>query len=100
MLSLFYKWFFLISLYAAEPASAKHPMYISVTEIENNAKEQTLEVSCRIFTDDFEKTLRAAYRQPVDLLKASENGAMGKLVNDYLQRHLFIAVNGKPARMQ
>ena len=39
-----------------------HPIFVSVTEIEHNAKDKTLEISCKIFTDDFEKTLRLTYK--------------------------------------
>ena len=29
-----------------------HPFFISVTEINHNIKDKSLEVSCKIFTDD------------------------------------------------
>jgi Domain of unknown function (DUF6702) len=34
-----------------------HPLYISVTEINHNAKDRILEVSCKIFTNDLETVL-------------------------------------------
>ncbi|MEP6711516.1 MAG: DUF6702 family protein, partial [Ferruginibacter sp.] len=73
---------------------------VSVTEIEHNAKDKTLEVSCKIFTDDFEKTLRKTYNTHVDLLLAKDKPAMEKLVNDYLKKHLKIVVNGKPVALK
>ncbi len=75
--------------------TSHHPLFVSVTEIEQNAKEKTLEISCKIFTDDFEKTLRAAYKTKVDLLDAKMKLDMNKLVNDYIQKHLSISVDDK-----
>lgn len=77
-----------------------HPIFVSVTEIEHNAKEKTLEISCKIFTDDFEKALRAAYKTHVDLLDEKVKPAMDKLVNDYVQKHLKIAADGQPLTLK
>ena len=81
-------------------SAGRHPIFVSVTEIEHNAKDKTLEISCKIFTDDFEKTLRAAYKTHVDLLDPKVKPAMDKLVNDYVQKHLKIVANGTPATMK
>lgn len=91
----FYKWFAVLTIVAALYSFGKHPVFVSVTEIEHNAKDKTLEVSCKIFTDDFEKTLRNAYKTEVDLLNPKNRAAMDKLVNDYVQKHLKISVDGK-----
>ena len=77
-----------------------HPIFVSVTEIEHNAKEKSLEISCKIFTDDFEKTLRKTYNTHVDLEDVKMKTAMNKLVNAYVQNHLKISVDGKPAMLQ
>lgn len=89
---------FLVSLLgfsANKKAADHHPIFVSVTEIEHNAKEKLLEISCKIFTDDFEKVLRTAYKTKVDLLNTNIKPAMDKLVNNYLQKHLIISVDGK-----
>ncbi len=99
MASILYKWFLVASLGLFANTSSLHPLYVSVTEIEHNAKEKTLEISCKIFTDDFEKTLRNAYQVRVDLLDPAKKEAMNKLVNDYVQKHLTINLEGKNAIM-
>ena len=68
MASILFKWL-LIGGLVFNPSTTNHPIYVSVTEIEHNAKEKTLEISCKIFTDDFEKALKATYKTYVDLLK-------------------------------
>lgn len=100
MVTKLYKWFFILSLSFLISSFSFHPIFVSVTEIEHNAKEKTLEVSCKIFTDDFEKTLRKAYNTHVDLLLAKDKPAMDKLVNDYVQKHLKIMVDGKPVALK
>lgn len=96
MASILYKWFVVVSMNLFSHFFAAHPVFVSVTEIEHNAKEKTLELSCKIFTDDFEKTLRSAYHVHVDLLSPSDKNAMNKLVSDYVLKHLRISVDGKP----
>lgn len=83
----------------SDPVPA-HPIFVSVTEIEHNAKEKTLEISCKIFTDDFEKTLRQQYNTHVDLLNPKEKAAMEKLVSDYVLKHLAVKADGKPISLQ
>jgi len=90
----------LFSLAPALQEKDIHPLFISVTEIEHNAREKTLEVSCRIFTDDFEKTLRQSYKGKVDLLQPADKAAMNKLVSEYVMNHLSLNVDGKAVKME
>jgi hypothetical protein len=107
MASILFKWLFFLSVVNLpvypNPFAAKaghHPLFVSVTEIELNAKDKTLEISCKIFTDDFEKTLRQNYKTMVDLLKPKDKNAMNKLVSDYVQKHLLLTVDGKKITLQ
>ncbi len=95
MASILYKWFFVAFLSLSQTNAVHHPYYVSLTEIEHNSKERTLEVSCKIFTDDFEKALRMVNKGQVDLLKPADKEAMNKIVNEYVQKHLKINVDGK-----
>jgi len=100
MASILYKWFLAASLFVFCSSGEMHPIYVSVIEIEHNAKDKTLEISCKIFTDDFEKTLRQVYKTHVDLLKPADKEAMNKLVNGYVQKHLQINVDGKDVQLK
>jgi len=73
-----------------------HPIYVSVTEIEHNAKDKTLEISCKIFTGDLEAVLRKNNKIKIDLLAPADKKAMEVLVSNYIQQHLKIIVNEKP----
>jgi hypothetical protein len=95
--------FFLTGFLSAAPLGNKvpHPFFVSVVEVEHNAKEQILEISCKIFTDDFEKTLRL--NNPgtaVDLINPKDKAAMNRLIAAYIQKRLDIRPNGKALPMQ
>lgn len=108
MVVRFYKWhrfwpaLFLVLLTGFEPLSKanEHPLYISVMEMEYNAKDKTLEISCKVFTDDFEKAIAKANNQPVDLYKPKDKALLEKQISTYLQQHIGIKVNGKSLNMQ
>ena len=107
MVSILFKWLMILSAVHLQEANksslgglGSHPVYMSVTEIEHNAKDKTLEISCKIFTDDFEKTLRQSYKGIVDLINPKDKAAMDKLVSAYVQKHLLIKADGKPVALQ
>ncbi|MDP4264203.1 MAG: hypothetical protein Q8941_16865 [Bacteroidota bacterium] len=79
------------------PASkVNHPFHISTTEINHNATDKSLEISCRIFTDDFETCLSKAYHTKADLSSANMKTAMDTLIKKYLLGHLQIKADDKP----
>ena len=98
MASILYKWLLAFALTNFGPNH--HPIFVTVTEIEHNAIEKTLEISCKIFVDDFEKSLRKKYITKVDLQDAKLKAEMSQLVNNYLQKHLSISTDGKKASLQ
>jgi hypothetical protein len=72
-----------------------HPFYISMTDINYNNTNKVVEVSVRIFTDDFEKTLRKNCNCKVDLLAPKDKKVMEKLVSTYVLKHLQIRLDGQ-----
>lgn len=75
--------------------SLKHPLHLSSTELNYNLKESTMEVSCRIFTDDFEDILSKKYKVKADLSLEAKHKEMDQLVSKYIAAHLQLAANGK-----
>lgn len=73
-----------------------HPFHVSVIEINHNASDKTLEISCKIFTDDLEKILAKKYNTKVDLTNPPSKPAMDTLVKKYILSHLSLKANGKP----
>jgi len=104
MASSFYKWLFIpclgVLLSSASPDNT-HPFHVSVVEINHNATDKTLEISCKIFTDDFEKVLVQNYKTKVDLTNppSADRKEMDSLVKKYIFSHLAVSVDGKPGAL-
>ena len=68
---------------------------MSVTEIEQNPQTKTVQVSVRIFYDDFEKALTKQYKSQVNILKPVDRKKLDLLIADYIANHLKIKANAK-----
>ena len=76
-----------------------HPFYTSVTEMEYNAREKSLEVTCRIFTEDFETILKKNYNTWVDLFNDSYKNAAA-LISAYVEKNLALSADGTPLTLK
>ncbi|WP_293784094.1 DUF6702 family protein [uncultured Pedobacter sp.] len=99
MRKLKYILLFLGCAFFSVKAGTKHPLHVSTTEVSFNAKDKTLEVSCKIFSDDFEAILARLYKQKIDLSNPNLKNAMDELVKKYLLAHLQLKANGKTVAM-
>lgn len=93
-----FNWLYIVLLLACK--GGDHPLFMSVTEIGHNAAGQSLEVSCKLFTDDFETALRRQYNKHIDLLDARTHAAVDVFVRDYTTKHLAIRVDGKLVNLE
>ncbi|HET9745383.1 MAG TPA: DUF6702 family protein [Chitinophagaceae bacterium] len=76
-----------------------HPFHVSVVEINHNATDKTLEITCKIFTDDFEKVLAKNYQTKIDLINPPDKTAMDTVVKKYIVSHLSVSADGKPGNL-
>src|SRR5258708_4250634 len=90
MAASLFKWLIILS----------HPLYITVTEINHDPKDKTLEISCKMFTNDFEAVLEKTAHARVDLYDAKNKTANDRLIADYVEKHLLLRVDGKPVTLQ
>ncbi|HTE23446.1 DUF6702 family protein [Flavitalea sp.] len=79
--------------------SPLHPIFVSVTEMNHNPKDKTLEISCKIFTDDFETVLAKATGSKIDLFSPKDTALTGKQISNYIGKHLVITIDGKPVKL-
>ena len=77
-----------------------HPFYVGVTEIQHNPSERTLEISIKLFIDDFEKGLSDQYKTPVDLTHPKDSVLTNARLFQYIQSNLQISVNGKAVELE
>ncbi|RYD77749.1 MAG: hypothetical protein EOP53_12475 [Sphingobacteriales bacterium] len=100
MARILYKWFFALFFCLVFTGAARHPIFVSVADVAYNDQTKSLEVSCKLFTDDFEKALRLEYKTHVDLINPTDRPAMDKIVSDYVFKHFTIYLDGKPVAMK
>lgn len=109
MALLLHKWFLAVLLAAVtSPAvvnsntkiSSYHPFYVSVTEINHNAADKNLEISCKIFTDDFETALFKSTGVKIDLFNPKDKQATDKVVAAYIKKHLVIKLDNKAVTLE
>jgi hypothetical protein len=100
MASSVYKWLipallgFMLTGAKSAP-DAPHPFHVAVVELEHNAADKTFEISCKLFTDDFEKVLTQNYKTKVDLIHPTDKSSMDSLVKKYVLSHLSITADNK-----
>lgn len=107
MVILLYKWLFLASAFwgnghvSAKPENyVRHPLYVSVTEMNYNATDKSVEISCKLFADDFEKTLTNIYHTKVDLTAPVNKSEADKMVKEYIKSHLQLKLDNKAATLE
>lgn len=77
-----------------------HPVYISVTTIEQNAKDKTLEITCKMFTDDLEKAVKGSSSIKLDLYKKTDKAKADELIKNYIGRHLILSTKLATLQLQ
>ncbi|GAA4108375.1 hypothetical protein GCM10022393_04410 [Aquimarina addita] len=73
-----------------------HKFYVSVTQIDYNEEQKSLQIISRIFVDDFEATLQDRYDSSIKLSSENPNDKIDGYIEKYLQQKISISVNGKP----
>lgn len=97
MIKIFLAFFALINLLSvrkvekAPPSGAGglHAFHTSLTEIQYNAKEKSLEISIRMFTDDLEAALTKA-NNGQKIMIGGKNDNSEVILNKYIQQHFAI----------
>ena len=89
-----------IVLMSGQKPVPPHPFHVSVVQIDHNASDKDLEISCKIFTDDFEKLLSKNYKAKVDLSSPANKAAMDTLVKKYILSHLSIKADNRTVSFQ
>lgn len=80
--------------------SVMHPFFVSVIEINHNAKESTVEISVRIFTEDLEKTLQKYTTAKLDISHPPDKAFLEKQISNYIREKLKLNINGQPVVLQ
>lgn len=93
-----YTWALFFLLFLGSSSKTAHPYFVSVTEIRSDSKQQTLNISCRMFTDDLQDALYKKYQFKTELSK--KDGQADAFLQRYITERLQIQVAGKPVSFQ
>jgi len=91
-------WVLFLLLFLGSSSKNVHPYYVSVTEIRSDFRQQSLNISCRMFTDDLQDALYKKYQYRTELSK--KDGLADAYLQRYIAERLQITVAGKPVTFQ
>jgi hypothetical protein len=81
------------------PGQTFHPFYVSVTEINHNATDKTLEISCKMFTEDLEQIIEKNNKTTLDITTEKDKPSFDKYIPEYVSKNLVLFVDGKPVKL-
>ena len=92
------RFLFFLLIFPLLSFSDYHKFYVSVTEIEHNEKNETLQVISRVFTDDLENVLKMRFDPTIRLGEKVETQGVNVHIEKYLNQRFAVEVDGKPLK--
>lgn len=90
---------FLIAIFPLFAFTVFHKYYISVTQIDYIQEKKSVQITSRIFIDDFEKVLRERYDENIVLAGKNESENVNQYIGTYLKDKIKIKINGKDTKL-
>ena len=94
-----YKIVLLLAVFTLVSSFVIHKFYVSVTQIDFVPKKQRIEITSRIFIDDFEKVLKKKYDKNFYLSTKKEIPEADSYIQKYLEEKLKLIINNKPFKV-
>lgn len=76
-----------------------HKYYISVTQINYVEDKEAVQITSRVFIDDFENLLRERYDENITLAGGDELKSTDTYIEKYLTEKIEITINGEAAKL-
>ena len=76
-----------------------HKYYVSVTQIDYIEEKKSIQITSRIFIDDFERLLRERYDKDITLADKNELVTINGYIERYLKDKLKIKINNETANV-
>lgn len=74
-------------------AIAHHPIYLSRTEIYYRPQRQSLEISMKVFADDWQSSLSALHGEAIEIGTDREHPDATRFIQGYLRERFWLVVN-------
>ena len=87
-----------ISLIALLPM--KHPIHVSMTNIEYSVSENSYNIIIKVFTDDFEKNIYNLYKVKLNTEKENEYSDYSKIVSKYVNKYFKMSFDKKSYKLK
>ncbi|MBT28579.1 MAG: hypothetical protein CMO01_02880 [Thalassobius sp.] len=84
-----------ISLISLFSTGVLHPVHLAVTQVDYNSNTNSLEVTHKIFIDDFESAMELTNVNDLKLGTDGEIENADEYIQKYIDEHFKITVNGK-----
>ena len=72
-----------------------HKFYVSVTNVNYSEKDQAVQITSRIFIDDFNRLLMARYDVDAELDTQKESKLADEYIEKYLRSKFVVSINGQ-----
>ena len=72
-----------------------HKFYVSVTQVEYNKGQQSLQIITRVFIDDIEEVLRQRYDAKIQLEPNAESPNVDEYLEKYFDQKITFIINGE-----
>ena len=72
-----------------------HPFHVTVSEIYHNQKNHSLEITMKLFVDDFEKAINSNHDQELNLYEDYNEKTARQFIASYIKGHFVITLNKK-----
>ena len=90
---------FLICVLPLLAFNSLHKYYVSVTQIDYIESKQSVQITTRIFIDDFENLLRQRYDENITLADKDELSTVNSYIERYLSDKVKVKINDKAVKI-
>jgi hypothetical protein len=77
-----------------------HKIHVSLTNIVYKQEKKILQITTRLFIDDFENALNKKFNKTIELNTDRKTKNIDKLINEYISENLEIKLNSNNIKLQ
>lgn len=77
-----------------------HKYYVAVTQMDLMPQKKRIEITSRIFIDDFEKALTKKFKQKPNITTSNELPEAEEWIKQYITEKIKVSINKKPQRIE
>ncbi|WP_142785414.1 DUF6702 family protein [Changchengzhania lutea] len=96
----FLKFLFILIILPLFAFNTAHKYYISVSQINHIPEKKSIQITSRIFIDDFENLLRERYDDAIVLDDKNELTSTNDYIERYLKEKIVVKINGETVHLK